>query len=150
MHHQEKLWCTEIFQENSWWTEISFVRWEENFLVCLGGFVEVIVHDFYTLVVGHTALKVLDPIRTPKWSSARPGEYWGGRPPGKALRCWQQLRYCTHHFILSRAAMRMPRQSFSTEHEERASGKNWLSRSDARIHMLTVSFRCRPACSTVF
>ena len=36
---------------------------------------------------GHTALNTPDPIRTRKLSSARPGQYWGGGPPGKSLGC---------------------------------------------------------------
>ena len=33
--------------------------------------------------VDHTARQMLDPIRTPKLRSARPGEYLAGGPPGK-------------------------------------------------------------------
>ena len=34
---------------------------------------------------GHTLLRTPDPIRTRKLSSRRPGQYWGGGPPGKPL-----------------------------------------------------------------
>ena len=40
-----------------------------------------------TFASGHTALNTPDPIRTRKLSSARPGQYWGGGPPGKSLGC---------------------------------------------------------------
>ena len=36
---------------------------------------------------GHTASNTPDPIRTRKSSGARPGQYWGGGPPGKSLGC---------------------------------------------------------------
>ena len=36
---------------------------------------------------GHTASNTPDPIRTRKLSGARPGQYWGGGPPGKSLGC---------------------------------------------------------------
>ena len=39
------------------------------------------------IVSGHTASKTPDPIRTRKLSCARPGQYWGGGPPGKPLGC---------------------------------------------------------------
>ena len=42
------------------------------------------VHSFAS---GHTAMNTPDPIRTRKLSIARPGQYWGGGPPGKPLRC---------------------------------------------------------------
>ena len=41
----------------------------------------------HTFASGHTALNTPDPIRTRKLSSARPGQYWGGGPPGKSLGC---------------------------------------------------------------
>ena len=40
-----------------------------------------------SIVSGHTASKAPDPIRTRKLSCARPGQYWGGGPPGKPLGC---------------------------------------------------------------
>ena len=36
---------------------------------------------------GHTASNAPDPIRTRKLSGARPGQYWGGGPPGKPFGC---------------------------------------------------------------
>ena len=36
---------------------------------------------------GHTAMNAPDPIRTRKLSMARPGQYWGGGPPGKPFGC---------------------------------------------------------------
>ena len=36
---------------------------------------------------GHTAMNAPDPIRTRKLSIARPGQYWGGGPPGKPFGC---------------------------------------------------------------
>ena len=36
---------------------------------------------------GHTRLNTPDPIRTRKLSNRRPGQYWGGGPPGKSLGC---------------------------------------------------------------
>ena len=36
---------------------------------------------------GHTASNTPDPIRTRKLSCARPGQYWGGGPPGKPFGC---------------------------------------------------------------
>ena len=38
-------------------------------------------------VNGHTASNAPDPIRTRKLSDARPGQYWGGGPPGKPFGC---------------------------------------------------------------
>ena len=39
------------------------------------------------VVNGHTASNTPDPIRTRKLSGARPGQYWGGGPPGKPFGC---------------------------------------------------------------
>ena len=36
---------------------------------------------------GHTSSNTPDPIRTRKLSGERPGQYWGGGPPGKPLGC---------------------------------------------------------------
>ena len=36
---------------------------------------------------GHTSSNTPDPIRTRKLSRERPGQYWGGGPPGKPLGC---------------------------------------------------------------
>ena len=36
---------------------------------------------------GHTMLNTPDPIRTRKLSGIRPGQYWGGGPPGKPFGC---------------------------------------------------------------
>ena len=36
---------------------------------------------------GHTSSNIPDPIRTRKSSDERPGQYWGGGPPGKPLGC---------------------------------------------------------------
>ena len=36
---------------------------------------------------GHTSSNIPDPIRTRKSSGERPGQYWGGGPPGKPLGC---------------------------------------------------------------
>ena len=40
-----------------------------------------------TLANGHTSSNIPDPIRTRKSSDERPGQYWGGGPPGKPLGC---------------------------------------------------------------
>ena len=40
-----------------------------------------------TFASGHTAMNTPDPIRTRKLSIARPGQYWGGGPPGKPFGC---------------------------------------------------------------
>ena len=40
-----------------------------------------------TFACGHTASNAPDPIRTRKLSGARPGQYWGGGPPGKPFGC---------------------------------------------------------------
>ena len=49
------------------------------------------VHRAYTSMVafacGHTASNAPDPIRTRKLIGARPGQYWGGGPPGKPFGC---------------------------------------------------------------
>ena len=36
---------------------------------------------------GHTSSNIPDPIRTRKSSDERPGQYWGGGPPGKPFGC---------------------------------------------------------------
>ena len=36
---------------------------------------------------GHTSSNTPDPIRTRKLGGERPGQYWGGGPPGKPLGC---------------------------------------------------------------
>ena len=41
----------------------------------------------YHFASGHTAMNTPDPIRTRKLSIARPGQYWGGGPPGKPFGC---------------------------------------------------------------
>ena len=43
--------------------------------------------DSISGVNGHTASNTPDPIRTRKLSGARPGQYWGGGPPGKPFGC---------------------------------------------------------------
>ena len=40
-----------------------------------------------TFANGHTSSNIPDPIRTRKSSGERPGQYWGGGPPGKPLGC---------------------------------------------------------------
>ena len=40
-----------------------------------------------TFANGHTSSSAPDPIRTRKLSGERPGQYWGGGPPGKPLGC---------------------------------------------------------------
>ena len=52
----------------------------------LGSLCVTTLADYY-FASGHTALNTPDPIRTRKLSSARPGQYWGGGPPGKPLGC---------------------------------------------------------------
>ena len=39
----------------------------------------------YVVASGHTLWRTPDPIRTRKISHRRPGQYWGGGPPGKPL-----------------------------------------------------------------
>ena len=39
----------------------------------------------YPFASGHTLWNTPDPIRTRKISHRRPGQYWGGGPPGKPL-----------------------------------------------------------------
>ena len=55
-------------------------------VLVLGSFCVTNLADPY-FASGHTALNTPDPIRTRKLSSARPGQYWGGGPPGKPLGC---------------------------------------------------------------
>ena len=45
--------------------------------------------DPYDFANGHTSSNIPDPIRTRKSSGERPGQYWGGGPPGKPLGCCQ-------------------------------------------------------------
>ena len=42
---------------------------------------------------GHTSSNTPDPIRTRKLSGERPGQYWGGGPPGKPLGCCWLFRF---------------------------------------------------------
>ena len=43
---------------------------------------------------GHTMMNTPDPIRTRKLNTIRPGQYWGGGPPGKPFGCrWLFLFY---------------------------------------------------------
>ena len=52
---------------------------------------------------GHTASNTPDPIRTRKLSGARPGQYWGGGPPGKPFGCcWLFLSENVAAFDISR------------------------------------------------
>ena len=58
---------------------------------------------------GHTALNTPDPIRTRKLSSARPGQYWGGGPPGKSLGCcWLFACIYVHKRVVTKSAPRRP------------------------------------------
>ena len=51
---------------------------------------------------GHTASNTPDPIRTRKLSGARPGQYWGGGPPGKPLGCcWLIVTHLRRLLLLS-------------------------------------------------
>ena len=50
---------------------------------CLGH--DVSIRKPIPFASGHTLLNTPDPIRTRKLSSRRPGQYWGGGPPGKPL-----------------------------------------------------------------
>ena len=51
-----------------------------------------VASNYASFASGHTLLNTPDPIRTRKLSSRRPGQYWGGGPPGKPLGaagfCW--------------------------------------------------------------
>ena len=55
---------------------------------------------------GHTSSNAPDPIRTRKLSGERPGQYWGGGPPGKPLACcWLfvfDLSFSFHRLNLQR------------------------------------------------
>ena len=49
---------------------------------------------------GHTSSNTPDPIRTRKLSGERPGQYWGGGPPGKPLGCcWLFYFLRSKHFF---------------------------------------------------
>ncbi|EWS76569.1 hypothetical protein TTHERM_000418279 (macronuclear) [Tetrahymena thermophila SB210] len=52
-------------------------------------------YDIY-FAVGHTKVKTPDPIRTPKLSALRLGQYQGGGPLGKS-QCRQPLFFCTQN-----------------------------------------------------
>ena len=58
------------------------------FYFCWDGYsVIVAIFETYAFANGHTASNAPDPIRTRKLSDARPGQYWGGGPPGKPFGC---------------------------------------------------------------
>ena len=46
---------------------------------------------------GHTVMNIPDPIRTRQSSITRPGQYWGGGPPGKPFGC-RWLFMCSFAF----------------------------------------------------
>ena len=50
---------------------------------------------------GHTSSKTPGLIRTRKLSGERPGQYWGGGPPGKPFGCCWLLCAATHHRPIS-------------------------------------------------
>ena len=47
---------------------------------------------------GHTSSNTPDPIRTRKLSGERPGQYWGGGPPGKPLGCCWLFDFLSFYF----------------------------------------------------
>ena len=49
---------------------------------------------------GHTVMNTPDPIRTRQLSITRPGQYWGGGPPGKPFGCrWLFNTYFAHEVM---------------------------------------------------
>ena len=91
----------------TWWSTPSTSCWTIPPPPRLGGNEYMIYHDRHEVrlivalltpmffVSGHTASKTPDPIRTRKLSCARPGQYWGGGPPGKPLGCcWLFFAIC--------------------------------------------------------
>ena len=52
---------------------------------------------------GHTSSNTPDPIRTRKLSGERPGQYWGGGPPGKPLGCCWLFQFSILIFCSSRS-----------------------------------------------
>ena len=47
----------------------------------------------YPFASGHTVSNIPDPIRTRKLIGRRPGQYWGGGPPGKPFGCRWLFRF---------------------------------------------------------
>ena len=74
-HHRAR--CT---RSSQWASDLSVVPVGSRRPIVM----EVHPHTFAS---GHTASNTPDPIRTRKLSCARPGQYWGGGPPGKPLGC---------------------------------------------------------------
>ena len=110
--------------------------------------------SWFVVVSGHTALKAPDPIRTRKLSSARPGQYWGGGPPGKSLGCCWLFApgYCIFQGLSSTANSKLPGACYAIirEHAKRQSQDQALTLITRRgkTEKSVFGFRAARCCNT--